>query len=344
MTPRFLRVPAYAIDHVPHKQDCYPLLPVDPSGISNDQVYSVRLRDAFQSVDAAFVCERGYIQRAMQYATCGMIIPCPGRDPILLLWGISGVRRPDLGHISCLPCAPAKQLAFDFVPEPSPKFYAVQPQTAEEKTHIEALPDATVYKYKNYVAVPANTAETLVQSVKTIMPLEAIVTSKHHDRTITVQMHKTHTTSDLPAILSAHKTIRGIYLTSKSAARVLFTSKQAAEEAIPTILSTPAVNGVTIGCTTFKPSNSRRDMQKATQDEKKAQKAMNHDQHLRQLVIRQLDGMPILPSTAQHIAAFLNLTKVRMEEGSIFGETDKAAELHETVIGGKWFIGCRAFV
>jgi len=73
----------------------------------------------------AFVCERGYIQRAMQYTTNGIIIPCPGRDPILLLWGISGVRRPDLAHIAYLPCSPAKQLAFDFVPEPSPKFYAV---------------------------------------------------------------------------------------------------------------------------------------------------------------------------------------------------------------------------
>lgn len=347
--PRFLRIPSYAQAHLKITQECIPLLPTDATLTNQADTYAVRLRDSFQSVEAAFVNERGYIQRAIQYSTGGAIIQCPGRDPLLLLWGIGPVRRTDLAHIQYIP-QPTKQLSVDFEVEPPQRFYAVQPLTDEDKVRVQALRDATVYRFKNYTAITEASAKQLLPQTKTMMPLDAILTSKFADRMITVQLNKTNCSSELPQAFpeAVGKQIKGIYLLSKAAARILFASAEKMQASLDSILQIPIVSGIITGTMTFQASASRKTQLAQNKLErtatKQADRQLHQEARLRQVVIRQLDGMPIVPGTAEKIAKFLALTNPRMEEGALIGETNEAAQLHETCLGGKWLVGCRAFV
>ena len=348
--PKFLRIPAYARQFVPGEVDSVPVLPIelptDESGI-----FAVRLRDNYTNIAAVILGERGYVLNAMSHAIAGFVATCAGRDPILVLWGIKPIRKSDFAHIAFhSPQGDTLTLA---LPEENPvTLYAVQARSPEELRNISALPGATVYKFKNYVCVAVShqpTKDTCSEAQllaaapsRLIMPLTALLSAPNRDRMVTLHALKSTTSETLPDIIPEElkKHIVGLHMSSKAHLRVLFKSTDACE-ALKTSVSSLAILGATFGLNNFIRPRTATTQGPRTQEEKKSlflKKAEG------EIVVRRIDGAPILPSVAQALAQALGLKAARCEEGMVIGSTDQAAVLHEKTINNVFIVGCRAWV
>lgn len=336
---RHLRVPAFARPHVPDSLATAPLLPQDLRQARQDHVYAIRLRDTFLSVPSAFAVERGWVKSAMLHAKAGLITHAPGKDSILLLWGIDGaVRKGTVDHVLFLdPTAHNEHTMTLELEEEDESTLAVQADLKSDLDVIQSMRGATIMKYKNYVAVKVPTSQLEVTLAKIrllpsarIMPYEILsgADNQHFDNCITLQLRKEYDVSMLKQVSQTYYT----YSPNKGQLRV-YTPKAHDElveqfktlEGVQYILSASTLKTLFSSKTPLKPNDSSKT------DQSQPKKG-------NMVIIKRLDATPISPHMAELLVKVLKLSKASVRDGALLGLTPDAQAMSGTVLNGKYLI------
>ena len=342
--PRRLRIPAFIRDQVPHHNDTAPLLPKDIASANRGEVYAIRLRDTFFSAKHAFAVERGWVKAAMLHATSGLITHAPGKDSLLLVWGVdAAVRRYSLDHIAFFAPSGNKQtLSFDIEDDDEDVTFAVQADSQQDLQAIESLKGATVYKYKNYVAVKVSASDSestqaFIRNLSSarMMPLQILTGADPNglDACVTIQLDKQHDVSMVKQLWQSHY----CYSPNKGQVRI-YGMRENNQEHIAFLKTLPGVQFV-LSATTLK-TLANNSTPKPKKDPATTTTAERPRGNL--IVIKRIDATPIAPAQAALLAKLLNLTKPSVKDGALLGLSSEAAALSGTLINGKFLIGWEA--
>jgi len=344
LPPKFLRIPAFARTHVPGDLDHAPILPQDLAHTQRDQVYAIRLRDTFLSVRHAFAIERGFVKAAILHATTGILCHAPGKDSLLLVWGIDpAVRKYTCEHIRYLDPTTHNShtlsIAFD---EDEEVTFAVQADVQSEMEAISSMTGATVLKYKNFVAIKVLTqnVETTIAQIRRfpsarIIPYNVLsgADPETFDKCITLQLRKDHDVSSLKKVSQECYT----YSPNKGQLRVYVSTATSPDSMIEPFKSLDGVLHILSSSTLKTLFSFAKPPPTATSTEDDSESKAEPKKG-NMVIIKQLDATPISAKTAEIISKLLKLSKPSVRNGALLGLTPEAQALSGTILNGRYLI------
>jgi len=340
--PRLLRIPAFVRERVPSKLETVPLSPKDLNTTDRGTVYGIRLRDTFFSAAHAFAIERGWVKSAMLHSAGGMITHSPGKDSLLLLWGINpSVRRYSTEHIEFIdPSLSSRTLTIDLDDEEDSTF-AVQADNPKEVEIIMSMTGATVFKYKNYVAlkVPSSEADATISKIRSmpsarLIPHQVLTGAdpKGLNNCVTIQLAKTHEVSILKHLFKDWF----CYSPNNGQLRI-YGIKDDDTSIIESIKAIQGVQSI-LSATTMRTLASNNTKPKKDTANKSDEAQQGKGKKGNMIVVKRIDATPISSHTAELLVKLLNLSKASVRDGALLGLTPDAQALSGTLLNGKFLI------
>lgn len=346
------RLPAFAasaaLEDLP---STVPAVPRAPEFPASNQWYGIRCCQHFLDASAMLAGERGWVHVLLKQAARCYFVPCPVREPLLLLFDIASTRaNTDVSSIVTSLSPVSKQIQvqgladvvqYDFIvqqirnqdvnelsDEDQAHWRHFSSHIVDTKQRILSLGPDDVRKTSSGVFVPKWMPQWM-----TIMPLQAITSSTHFPRgnVVTILAKKEASAGMVIDALSEYTFFTG---QSKNVVRLLCLNEPSAED-LQKLADLPCVAKVQVDYSkkTFWPSKS------PTAPKPKPQVSP------KEVVIKRLDGAPIADTAARLLVAALRLSTARFFADTRgcqllgFCESEEAAaSLHGAVCAGLYVV------
>ena len=315
---RFLRVPSWCRSQLVADRftAAIRILPQDLDSADPQELYAVRLKDAFQDEKALWNSERGFVRQAIRRFLKASVISCSDKDPLLVLSGLTQVAVSDQEAIKRIQFFRPPQeftIEVDLQEQQEQSEWAVQELTGTP-TEMTAIP----LKFKNYKVIRSDAVHQSNNKCL-FFPRHAILNQSNVCMSITVaQGHDAQ--GVIPQLLEAG--FSQIHVCSKAHVRIALPAGGNKQEAAERILKMQGISSIVDEETGHKKFSLTKVQVKDT----------------KKVMIRRQDGMPIDPRVWGTILLALKLQRGRLVGQVGYAEAENAKDLHERDINGKYTI------